>query len=222
MGHDPFTAKSSICEVFGVRFRLRPVETRFFELFLALAQQLVLGAELLGEALEDDVDIVELSGRMREAEHAADDTTHEIIQLVNRSFITPFDREDIYVLANTLDDVIDNMDDAIDSMALFRVESFPAGFADQVAVLQRATHLTLEAMRRLRSMRNLDEYWIEINRLENNADQFHRVVLAELFSGNYKALQVLKIKDIVDSVERSMNSLESAANAIEQIAVKES
>ena len=92
----------------------------------------------------------------------------------------------------------------------------------QVEVLQRATQLTAEAMPRLRTMKDLDEYWIEINRLENQGDRSYRRIVAHLFSGNYKSLEVLKRKDVVDSLEHAIDALESVANTVEQIAVKES
>src|SRR5690606_10335652 len=95
-----------------------------------------------------------LASQMNDAEHAADDTTHAIIKLVNSTFITPFDREDIYALASGLDDVMDHMEEAVESVALYGVEEFPDAFAAQVQVLQQAAHVTAEAMPRLRSMKN--------------------------------------------------------------------
>jgi uncharacterized protein Yka (UPF0111/DUF47 family) len=89
-------------------------------------------------------------------------------------------------------------------------------------VLQRATQLTADAMPRLRTMKDLDEYWIEINRLENQGDRSYRRIVANLFSGSYKSLEVMKLKDVVDSLEHAIDALESVANTVEQIAVKES
>jgi predicted phosphate transport protein (TIGR00153 family) len=159
---------------------------------------------------------------MREAEHQADETTHRIVKQVNSTFITPFDREDIYSLAGGLDDVMDYMDETVDLILLYGVETLPPEFAGQVDVLQRAVQLTADTMPRLRSMKNLEEYWIEINRLENQGDRSYRRILAELFSGNYKTMDVLKLKDIVNALEKAIDALESVANTVEQIAVKES
>ena len=159
---------------------------------------------------------------MREAEHQADETTHKIVRRVNSTFITPFDREDIYSLASSLDDVMDFMDETVDLHPPLRVDTLPPEFAGQVEVLQRAMQLTADAMPRLRSMKDLEEYWIEINRLENQGDRSYRRIVADLFSGNYKTLDVLKLKDIVDSLEHAIDALESVANTVEQIAVKES
>ena len=203
-------------------FRLRPVDTTFYDLFTRQADHLVVGAALLGEVLGAGTDREALAQRMRDAEHAADDTTHEIVRRVNTTFVTPFDREDIYALASELDDVMDFMEEAVDLVLLYEVDSLPSEFGDQVDVLQRCAQLTAESMPRLQTMKDLEEYWIEINRLENAGDKSYRRILAKLFSGKYEALEVLKLKDIVDSLEDGIDAFESVANIIEQIAVKES
>ena len=205
-----------------MRIRIRPVQTSFYDLFAEAANHLVIGSEMVVSLLDPESDKAALASAMHEAENAADDTTHEIIKLVNSTFITPFDREDIYALASSLDDVMDFMEEAVDSTVLYGVTEFPEVFAAQVDVLQRACKLTAEAMPRLRTMKDLEEFWIEINRLENEGDKNHRRILADLFDGNYKAMQVLKLKDIVEAVEHAIDALESVANTIEQIAVKES
>jgi predicted phosphate transport protein (TIGR00153 family) len=205
-----------------VGLRLRPIEASFYDLFSESAGHLVDGAALLAQILDDDADRAAIADKMADAEHAADETTHRIVKQVNSTFITPFDREDIYALASSLDDVMDYMEETVDLINLYQVKSLPAEFAGQVEVLQRAAQLTAEAMPRLRSMKDLEEYWIEINRLENQGDKSYRRILADLFSGNYKTLEVLKLKDIVDALEKAIDALESVANTVEQIAVKES
>lgn len=202
--------------------RLRPIESSFYDLFTESANHLVAGAELLAQILPDDADRKSIAKQMSDAEHQADETTHRIVKQVNSTFITPFDREDIYALASNLDDVMDYMEEAVDLINLYDVATLPAEFAGQVEVLQRAAQLTADAMPRLRSMKDLEEYWIEINRLENKGDKSYRRILADLFSGNYKTLEVLKLKDIVDALEKAIDALESVANTVEQIAVKES
>ena len=202
--------------------RLRPVDTTFYDLFTDSAKHLVTGAGLLAEMLDEGNDREEIAKRMRDAEHAADETTHEIVRRVNTTFVTPFDREDIYGLASRLDDVMDYMEEAVDLVLLYEVEHLPAELAEQVEVLQRAAELTAEAMPRLKTMRDLEEYWIEVNRLENAGDRSYRRILAKLFSGKYEALEVLKLKDVVDSLEGAIDAFEQVANIIEQIAVKES
>jgi predicted phosphate transport protein (TIGR00153 family) len=205
-----------------VRFRIRPVETSFYEMFSEAAAHLVHGAALLAQMLDESSDKKAIAEQMREAEHDADETTHKIVRAVNSTFITPFDREDIYRLASSLDDVMDFMEETVDLLGLYELNTLPAEFAPQVEVLQRATQLTAEAMPRLRTMKDLEEYWIEINRLENQGDRFYRRAVANLFSGDYKSLEVLKLKDVVDSLEHAIDALEAVANTVEQIAVKES
>jgi predicted phosphate transport protein (TIGR00153 family) len=205
-----------------VRFRIRPVETTFYDLFAESASHLVDGANLLAQVLDPDVDRTALAEQMRDAEHQADETTHKIVKRVNSTFVTPFDREDIYRLASSLDDVMDFMEETVDLIGLYEIKELPAQLAAQVEVLQRACQLTAEAMPRLRTMKDLEEYWIEINRLENQGDRSYRRILADLFGGGYKSLEVLKLKDVVDSLEHAIDALESVANTVEQIAVKES
>jgi len=205
-----------------VGLRLRPVDTSFYDLFTKSAQHLVLGAELLAEMLSDTSDRTDVAARMRAAEHAADETTHEIVKKVNSTFVTPFDREDIYALGSGLDDVMDMMDEAVDLILLYEVSMLPAELSEQVGVLQRCAELTADAMPRLQSMKELEDYWIEINRLENTGDKVHRKMLANLFSGEYKTIDVLKLKDVEESLEGAIDAFEKVANIVEQIAVKES
>ena len=202
--------------------RFRPADTTFYDLFTEAARHLVDGAALLAEMLGEGNDREGIAQRMRDAEHAADETTHGIVRRVNTTFVTPFDREDIYSLASSLDDVMDFMEEAVDLSMLYEVDSLPTEIADQVDVLQRCAELTAEAMPRLKAMKDLEEYWIEINRLENAGDRSYRRILANLFSGQYEALDVLKLKDIVDSLEHAVDAFEKVANIIEQIHAKES
>ncbi|WP_181309563.1 DUF47 domain-containing protein [Nocardioides campestrisoli] len=203
-------------------FRFRPVESSFYDLFSEMGSHLVSGADILAEMLSDGSDREDVARRMREAEHGADETTHAIIRRVNSTFITPFDREDIYDLASGLDDIMDMMDEAVDLILLYEVTHLPSELSKQVEVIQRCAELTAKAMPRLKSMADLDDYWIEINRLENTGDKSYRRILASLFSGQYEALDVLKLKDVVESLEGAIDAFEKVANTVEQIAVKES
>ena len=202
--------------------RFRPADTTFYDLLTESASHLVEGASLLAEMLGDGNDGADIARRMRGAEHEADETTHAIIRRVNTTFVTPFDREDIYALASGLDDVMDFMDEAVDLVLLYEVHRLPKELANQVDVIQRCAELTADAMPRLRTMQDLQEYWIEVNRLENLGDKSYRRILAKLFSGKYEALEVLKLKDVVDSLEAAIDAFERVANTVEQIAVKES
>jgi predicted phosphate transport protein (TIGR00153 family) len=205
-----------------VGFRFRPVDTSFYILFTEQAQHLVAGASLLAEMLAEGADHNDVARRMREAEHNADETTHAIIKKVNTTFVTPFDREDIYALASGLDDVMDLMDEVVDMILLYEVKLLPPELSTQVEVLQRCAELTASSMPNLQSLQSLEEYWIEINRLENAGDKNHRRTIAKLFSGEFKTIEVLKLKDIVESLEEAIDAFEKVANIVEQIAVKES
>jgi predicted phosphate transport protein (TIGR00153 family) len=183
----------------------------------------VVGAGLLKELLgAEPADRKAIAEKMREAEHDGDEATHAIMRELNESFITPFDREDIYRLASSLDDVMDAMEAAVDLVVLYQIGELPPEVADQVDVLERAAELTAEAMPRLRSMKDLSEFWIELNRLENQADQVYRRLLARLFNGEYDALTVMKLKEVVDQLEAAADAFEHVANTVETIAVKES
>jgi hypothetical protein len=207
-----------------VGFRLTPQENSFYDLFAKSASYLVDGARelttMLGSAPSEREAI---AARMRDIEHRADEATHEIIRKVNSSFITPFDREDIHGLAATLDDCMDLMDAAVDLIVLYRIGELPAGVSEQVEVLSRMSELTAEAMPKLRSMKDLSEYWIEINRLENQADQCYRRLLAQLFNGeSTDAITVMKHKEVIEELEAAADAFEQVAHKVESIAVKES
>ena len=203
--------------------RLTPRNNAFYEMFATSGQNLVVGASLLKEMLGAELpDRKAIADRMRKAEHDGDEATHAIMRELNGSFITPFDREDIYRLASSLDDVMDAMEAAVDLVVLYQIGDLPPEIADQIDVLERAAELTAEAMPRLRSMKDLSEYWIELNRLENQADQVYRRLLARLFGGDYDALTVLKLKEVVDQLEAAADAFEHVANTVETIAVKES
>ncbi|MEI5674121.1 MULTISPECIES: DUF47 domain-containing protein [Nocardioides] len=204
----------------GLRFR--PVDTAFYDLFTESANHLVTGAALLSEMLAEGADHADVARRMREAEHAADETTHRLFRKVNSTFVTPFDREDIYSLGSGLDDVMDMMDEVVDLILLYEVKVLPPELSTQAEILQRCAELTSAAMPQLSSPGSLEEFWIEINRLENAGDKNHRRTLAKLFSGEYKTIEVLKLKDIVESLEEAIDAFEKVANIVEQIAVKES
>jgi predicted phosphate transport protein (TIGR00153 family) len=208
-----------------VGFRFTPQNDSFYELFATSAAHLIDGSreltKILGAGVGERESIAE---RMREIEHNADEATHAIIRKVNSSFITPFDREDIHGLASALDDCMDLMDATVDLIVLYRIGDLPAGVSDQVEVLARMSELTADAMPRLRSMKDLSEYWIEINRLENQADQVYRRLLAGLFNGEFgtDAITIMKLKEVIEELEAAADAFEAVAHKVESIAVKES
>ena len=205
-----------------MRLRFTPVDTAFFDLFAASAENIREGVRLLAEALPETADRAAYATKLRDIEHQGDEATHEIIKRVNSTFVTPFDREDIYSLASGLDDVMDDVEAAVDLMVLYRVGALPSEVEALVDVLSRCADLTVAAMPRLRTMGDLHDYWIEVNRLENEADRVYRRLLARIFSGEFDALTVHKLKDVVDVLEAAVDGFERVANTIEQIAIKES
>jgi predicted phosphate transport protein (TIGR00153 family) len=207
----------------AVAFRLTPKEDSFYDLFAISASHLVDGAKELTNllAVQDADSARAVVERMHDLEHLGDEATHEIIRRVNSSFITPFDREDIHTLASRLDDCMDHMEEAADMVDLYKVTEFPKGVAKQIEIIGRMAELTATAMPRLRSMQDLSEYWIEINRLENQADKHYRRLVANLFE-HTDAIHVLKMKDIVTALESAADAFEAVANTVEGIAIKES
>ena len=205
-----------------MRLRLTPRESSFYAFFTEAADNLVVGAELLSQMVSNGNDRTVLAQKLKDVEHASDEITHSVFKQLNRSFITPFDREDIYRLGSTLDDVMDELEAAGDLVLLYGLHELPEEIEHMIKVLARCAEVTAAAMPRLQKMTNLDEYWIEVNRLENEADQTYRRLLKRLFSGEFDALTVLKIKEVADVLEEAADAFEHVANIVETIAVKES
>ena len=205
-----------------MRLRLTPRDDRFFPMFVEAAQNIVSATELLAEFLHVSSNRDKLAVQLRDHEHAGDAVTHRVIHELNSTFVTPFDREDIYQLITQLDDVMDAIEAAADFAVLSELETLPKEMTRQVDLLQRAARCTAAAMGRLTTMTDLASYWIEVNRLENEADQVYRGLLSRLFSGTYEALTVLKLKQVADDLEDAADAFEHVANVVETIAVKES
>nr|WP_240760074.1 DUF47 family protein [Phytoactinopolyspora endophytica] len=205
-----------------LRMRLSPGDSIFYDLFTASAQNLRDGVRVLSEALVPDADRSALVPTLKDIEHTGDEHTHDIVRRVNSGLKPPFHRDDIYRLAGALDDVLDDVEAALDLMVLYRIRELPTGVAAMIDVLDRAADLTAEAMPRLRVANDLTKYWIEINRLENEADQTYRRLLARIFSGEYDALTVHKLKDVIETLESAVDGFERVANIVEQIALKQS
>jgi uncharacterized protein len=207
-----------------VGFRLTPQNPGFFELYAASARRLVEGSReltaLLGADGEERRVILK---RMHEIEASADEATREIVRAVGGSFLTPFDRADMHGLAVAIDNCVDLMEGAVDTIVLYRVDELMPRVAKQVELIARMAEITADAMPRLRSMRDLDGYWIEINRLEHRANKQYRRMLADLFNAKRPdPVTVMKHKDIIDALEATANGFEQVALTIEAIAVRES
>jgi len=206
-----------------MRLRLTPQTDVFYDLFTASANNLVDGAHTLHALITGPRQEREaLNQQLRDEEHRGDDRTHTILREVNSTFVTPFDREDIYRLASRLDDVMDFFEAAGDLIVLYELETLPQEMQQLAHLLVRAAEMTAAAMPRLRSLKNLSDYWIEVNRIENEADKLYRRFVARLFSGDYDALTVLKLKEVAEQLEAAADAFENVADMVETIAVKES
>ena len=203
-----------------MRFQVIPREQSFFDLFEATASLVEEGAKTLKELTEDFERRVEHARRVKELELEADEITHRVMSTLNTTFVTPFDREDIYRLAARLDDVLDSMEAVADLLVLHRIDEPLPELRHQADVLARITAEMVEAVRSLRSLRGQERHLIEINRLENEGDRVYRKTVARLYSGEFKAMDVLKWKDIVDEMERAIDTCEDISNSIETIALK--
>ena len=208
-----------------MRIKIRPSDDSFYDYFSRAAQNLVKGTRLLSELALPNADVQAIGEQLVEVEHDSDSITHDLYNKINSSFITPFDREDIYRLGSGLDDVMDHLEATGTFIYLYGLSSLPAlprEMVEIIDVLDQQAKVTAEAMQRLRSMRDLKEYWVECNRLENEGDRAYRMLLVRLFSGEYDALTVLKMKEVADELEAACDAFEHVANTVETIAVKES
>lgn len=212
-----------------MRLRLTPRDAAYYEMFAVLADHLVTGADLLAQTLgAPPEERPALAEQLRDLEHACDEVAHSIMRRLNQTFVTPFDRDDIYALASALDDCMDFMEAAGEMTVLYAIEDLPARVNDQVSTLQRAAELTAGAVPRLSTLDGLESYWIEANRLENEADRAYRALNADLFSNpRYQAtpagvVEMMKLKGVIDALESAADSFEHVANKIETISLKES
>lgn len=208
-------------------FRLTPHERGFYPLFTRAAENIVAAAEGLAELVAaDPAARPALAVRVKDLEHAGDELTHEIMVKLNSVFVTPFDREDIYRLASSLDDVLDAMEEAADRIVLYRLEDLPKGISLQTDVLLRAAIATAAAMPGLEKLDSLKEYWVHVNSLEDEGDAAYRSLLRDLLAPDddvtpLDVLTVLKIKEVVETLEEAADAFETVANTVESIAVKE-
>ena len=203
-------------------FRLTPRDSAFYSMFTEAGNNVADCADTLAGLLDPNANREAIAKQLREREHVGDSVTHRILRQLNKSFVTPFDREDIYRLAGALDDVVDAMDEATDFVVLADVGELPTLMLDQIRLVQQAAAQTADAMGRLATLQDLEPYWIKVNELENEADQMHRQLLSQLFGGSYKPMQVLKLRQVADLLEEATDALEHVAHAVETIAVKES
>jgi predicted phosphate transport protein (TIGR00153 family) len=211
-----------------MKFSLAPQERGFYPLFTQAAENILAGAERLSEVVDaEQAARPELAARVKDAEAGGDDITHQIMRKVDASFVTPFDREDIYRLASSLDDVIDAIEEAADHIVLYRLGELPMGMRSQCDVLVRAGHATVAAMGKLATMGRLHEHVLELNSLEDEADKIYRRLVADLLAPSegdpeLDVLTVIKLKEVVQILEDAADAFETVANTVASIAAKES
>jgi uncharacterized protein len=205
-----------------MRLRVVSAQQSFFDLYEEMANKVLQGTEELLDLLENYEDIYRKTQRILDTEHEGDEITHQVIRMLNTTFITPFDREDIHHLASSLDDVLDHVEAAAEYLRLHGIKKPLPQMVKLGQTLAEACRETALAMPLLRKMKNLEPYWVEINRLENEGDRFYRRTIAELFSGDYGPMDVLKFKDIIEEIEQAIDRLEDVANTIETIVLKQS
>ncbi|SHG75057.1 hypothetical protein SAMN05443575_2693 [Jatrophihabitans endophyticus] len=203
-------------------FRMTPRDNAFYSMFTEAGRNVADAVTVLGGLTDPNANRASIAKDLRDREHAGDAVTHRIMRQLNTSFVTPFDREDIYRLASALDDVVDAVEGAADFIVLADVGKLPPLMTEQIQLLQRSADETAEAMARLKTLRDLEPYWIEVNRLENEADRVYRKLLSKLLSGDYDALTMVKLREVADGFEEAADALEHVAHAVETIAVKES
>ena len=204
-----------------VGFRLIPREERFFDDFQALADQIRAGAELLEIMLAPDHPIWDKAEEIKEVEHRCDSLTHAIIERLNRTFVTPLDREDIHALARSLDDVMDAIDAAASRIRLYRLDKVRFGARELAKIITASTAQVRMAMQTLeQKKRVVVDHAIEINRLENEADRQHQDAILRLFDEERDPIVVMKWKEALDFLEDATDRCEDVANVLEGVVVK--
>ena len=197
-----------------------PKDREFFDLFEAQAGNIARAGDLLHQMLRDFPESASLSRDILLCEQEGDRITHDIIQRLNQTFVTPFDREDIIALASALDDIVDFIEEVADFLGLYRIEA-PMEQAQRMAqILHEAARQIHQAMPRLRGFKDIHHYTIEINRLENDGDRVVREALASLFERGIDPMMVIRWKDIFERLEDAIDSTEKTANILEGIVIK--
>jgi predicted phosphate transport protein (TIGR00153 family) len=204
------------------RFSLLPRDRTFFDLFIEAGKNTVNAARLLDRMMEQWPEEGGLLRQIVEAEHEGDRITHEIIKRLNSTFVTPIDREDIYGLATQMDDIVDFTEEAADFLGLYKIEAPMEQAGALTKVLVAACEQLAMGLEQLPEFKDLDKYWIEIHRLENDGDRISRDAVASLFSNGIDPMVVIRWKDMFAVLEEAIDATETAAQIIEGIVIKNS
>ena len=202
-----------------MRLSLVPKEHDYFRMFSELAANLDAAAQLLLKFMNDG-DRQSIAAAILEHEHVGDKIVHDIVRRLNKSFITPIDREDIYDLVATADEVLDAIGEVVGKVLIYRVDVITSYARRQAEVIARATPILRECMDNLEKPKGLDERIIAVNSLENDGDRIEREALASLFEGDIKCTDIIKWKDIYETLECAIDECEHVANVIESIVLK--
>jgi predicted phosphate transport protein (TIGR00153 family) len=204
------------------RFSLLPRDRTFFDLFIEAGQNTVHAARLLDQMMNRWPDAGSLPKEIVDAENEGDRITHEIIKRLNSTFVTPIDREDIYGLATQMDDIVDFTEEAADFLGLYKIEAPMEQAGALTKVLVASCEQLAEGLEHLPELKDLDKYWIEIHRLENEGDRISRDAVASLFSNGIDPMVVIRWKDIFAVLENAIDATEDAAQILEGIVIKNS
>ncbi len=202
------------------RFSLIPREEKFFNDFVAISDQIRHGARLLERLVSSDPPQLEIVDEIKEIEHKCDFLTHEIIQRLNRTFVTPLDREDIHSLASSLDDVMDAIDASAALFRVYRISRVRAGVPELAKMLVDASDEIRTAMLALENREGAMASTIRLNDIEHEADQWHQRAVGELFEEEKDPVMIMKWKEILDMLEEATDCCEDVANTVENILVK--
>ena len=201
-------------------FRLIPREERFFDDFVALAEQIHRGAGLLQEMLAPEQPVWDKADEVKEVEHKCDFLTHQVIQRLHRTFVTPLDREDIHSLARSLDDVMDAIDASAAIIRLYHIQTVRPDARELGRIIVASTEQVVKAMKALERRKGVAEPAVEINRLENEADRAHQTAVRLLFEEERDPVVIMKWKEILDFLEDATDRCEDVANVLEGVVVK--
>lgn len=203
-----------------MRIRLIPSEKVFYDLFDRSADNLLEAAHAYREMVTNYTEAARVHANIAELEHRGDEITHEIVKRLNTTFVTPIDREDIHQLATDLDDVLDLIEAAADNLILHNIEKPTPEALAQAETLVKIVESVSQALHHLRDFKRLEPYWVDIHKLETEADRVYRRAIAQLFSGEHKAMDVLRWKEIYEDVEQATDACERVANRLEAIFLK--
>jgi predicted phosphate transport protein (TIGR00153 family) len=203
-----------------VRISLVPRERRFYQLFDQHVTSIIAASQLLRDGLDDLPSLAEKQVAIKDLEHAGDEVTHELVRTLNRTFVTPFDREDIYALASGLDDVLDYIEEIGDTVNLYKIERIPSAAKEMVELICSAVLELQKGVGKLEGLKGVEEHGIEVHRLENLGDTASRRAIGELFSGETDALEVIKLKEFLTLLEDALDRCEDVANILEAITIK--